>query len=298
MKLLNRAIERDNTGTVTLLPEETEDMWHAYNLISVGDRVRATTIRRVQTESNTGSVDSSRVRTTLTVQVENIEFDTAACALRVKGKNVEENQFVKLGAFHTIDLELNRKFSIAKDEWDIIAVERLETACDPRQSADLAAVVMQEGLANVCLVTASMTIVRARIEVNIPRKRRGHAQQHEKGLERFFEAVMQAIVRHVNFEIVKCCVIASPGFVKDQFLTYMFAQALKADVRAVLENKSKFVAVHSTSGHKHSLKELLSDETVLARLQDTKRRERSAHWKHSTTCLATSPTGHTTDTIT
>lgn len=39
---------------------------------------------------------------------------------------------------------------------------------------------MQEGLANICLVTSSMTIVRAKIEVAIPRKRKGHAQQHEK----------------------------------------------------------------------------------------------------------------------
>lgn len=48
------------------------------------------------------------------------------------------------------------------------------------QHAEIAAVVMQEGLANICLVTSSMTIVRAKIEVAIPRKRKGHAQQHEK----------------------------------------------------------------------------------------------------------------------
>jgi stalled ribosome rescue protein Dom34 len=28
--------------------------------------------------------------------------------LRLKGRNVEENQHVKMGAYHTIDLELNR----------------------------------------------------------------------------------------------------------------------------------------------------------------------------------------------
>lgn len=27
------------------MPEESEDMWHAYNLISIGDGVRASTIR-------------------------------------------------------------------------------------------------------------------------------------------------------------------------------------------------------------------------------------------------------------
>ena len=36
------------------------------------------------------------------------------------------------------------------------------------------------GLAQVCVVTACMTITRARIEVNIPRKRRGSCTNHEK----------------------------------------------------------------------------------------------------------------------
>jgi hypothetical protein len=45
MRLLHKDIDRDGVGTVTLLPEELEDMWHAYNLISVGDHVRATTLR-------------------------------------------------------------------------------------------------------------------------------------------------------------------------------------------------------------------------------------------------------------
>lgn len=74
-------------------------MWHAYNLISEGDSVRSTTIRKVQTESSTGSSSSNRVRTTLTISVENIDFDTQACMLRLKGRNIEENQYVKVSKY-------------------------------------------------------------------------------------------------------------------------------------------------------------------------------------------------------
>jgi protein pelota len=45
MKLIKKDIEKDGHGEITLLPEEPEDMWHTYNLIMVGDRVRASTIR-------------------------------------------------------------------------------------------------------------------------------------------------------------------------------------------------------------------------------------------------------------
>lgn len=81
---------------VVLMPEEPEDMWHAYNVISEGDYVRSTTIRKVQSETATGSSSSSRIRTTLTISVESIDFDTQACVLRLKGRNVEENQYVKV----------------------------------------------------------------------------------------------------------------------------------------------------------------------------------------------------------
>src|SRR5690606_33963953 len=152
-------IDRDGRGEATLIAKEAEDMWHAYNLISVGDRLRAGAIRRVQTEGATGSVDSQRVRTTLTIEVVKIDFDMEASVLRISGRNVVENPHVKMGAFHTLDLELNRPFTIGKDHWDAIALDRVDEATNVARSADVAAVVMEEGLAHVCLVTSSMTIV-------------------------------------------------------------------------------------------------------------------------------------------
>uniref|UniRef100_A0A1B0FDG4 eRF1 domain-containing protein n=1 Tax=Glossina morsitans morsitans TaxID=37546 RepID=A0A1B0FDG4_GLOMM len=53
---------------------------------------------------------------------------------------------------------------------------------------------VQDGLAHVCLITPSMTLIRSKIEVNIPRKRKGNIQQHEKGLAKFYENVMQSIL--------------------------------------------------------------------------------------------------------
>ena len=73
-------------------------------------------------------------------------------------------------------------------------------ACDIAQSADVAAVVLQEGLAHVCLVTSSMTVIRAKLEQTIPRKRKGFCQQHDKALLKFYDSVLQAIQRHINFE--------------------------------------------------------------------------------------------------
>lgn len=175
-----------------------------------------------------------------------------------------------MGAYHTIDLELNRKFEIAKPEWDSISLGRVDAACDVTQNADVAAVIMQEGIAHICLITSNMTIVRSKIDMAIPRKRKNLPTNHEKGLAKFYEAVMQGILRHVNFDVVKCVLVASPGFVKDQFFEYMFQQAVKSDLKVLLDNKSKFMLIHASSGFKHSLKEVLQDSAVIAKMSDTK----------------------------
>lgn len=60
----------------------------------------------------------------------------------------------------------------------------------PCLQAEVAAVVMTGGLAHVCLVTSHMTVTRARIEMNIPRKRAG-SSDHRKAISRFYEAVYQ-----------------------------------------------------------------------------------------------------------
>ena len=173
------------------------------------------------------------------------EIPSQAGMLRLKGRNIEENQHVKMGAYHTIDLELHKKFILRKPVWDSVHLERIELACDPSRSADVAAVIMSEGSCQVCLVTSCMTITRAKIDVNIPRKRRGDCSQHEKGLLKFYDLVItddysdsrkvlclrqviQNILRHVNFDVVKAVIIASPGFVRQQFFDYMYQQVREA----------------------------------------------------------------------
>jgi protein pelota len=94
---------------------------------------------------------------------------------------MEENKFVKMGAYHTLDLELHRPFTIEKECWDVIHLERIQDASDVSKRADIAAIVLQEGLAQVCLVTENMTIVKQRIESNVPKKRRGTTTDHDKG---------------------------------------------------------------------------------------------------------------------
>lgn len=179
-------------------------------------------------------------------------------------------RFVKLGAHHTLELELHRAFTLEKACWDTVDLERIDQACDPAKSADLAAIVMEEGLARVCLITTSMTLTKATIEVPIPRKRQGLGSQFEKARLRFFDQVFDVIAREIDFDVVQCVVLAGPGFTKDEFFDHFQKRAVQSEDKTLMGVRNRFVLVSVSSGHKDALREALADPGIAARLADTK----------------------------
>ncbi|GKY99981.1 hypothetical protein MPSEU_000951600 [Mayamaea pseudoterrestris] len=270
MKLLKRQIkQKDGSGTILLRPETSEDLWHAFNLLQVGDLVRCTTVRKVVKESATGSTSSNKMRLMLTIQLQKVDFDPEVLQVRLSGPVTSENDNVRMGAMHTLTLELTQNFSIEKECWDQVFLDRIDEAVNPERQAEIAAVVMQSGLAHVCLVTGALTIVKSRIETNIPKKRTG-SSQHDKAITKFYEAVYRAILQHIDFTKIKCILLGSPGFVKDDFYQYLLQESVRRDDRPFVENKSKFVLCKASSGHKHALEEVFADPGVMAQMSDTK----------------------------
>ena len=214
-------------GEVRLVPETAEDLWHTYNMLAIGDALSANTIRKVAKESSTGSVESHRVHVTLAVKLKSIDFDPEGGELRLGGSVLSEVEGVRLGSHHTLSLECHRPFSLHKEEWDTVAIDRLREATSGEWSgADLAAILIKEGatggLANVCLISNGMSIGRAKLETP-PLPKQGDPRVvlgAKKAREHWFKQVLDAVVRHVDFGTVKCLVLAGPGFTKDAFYEY------------------------------------------------------------------------------
>ncbi|KKK19031.1 hypothetical protein ARAM_004388 [Aspergillus rambellii] len=261
MRLVKNKIEHNGSGSVTLIPEEPEDMWHAYNLICPGDLLYASAIRRVTTTGATGATSSSRVRLTLEIRVKNLDFDPQNSQLHVSGQIVNETQHTKIGQHHTLDLELNRQFTLEKGSgadddgtgWDSVAVEALKDAVDEggNRRAEAVAVIMQEGIAHICFIGQFRTILKQKVEMSVPRKRQGGGGDHDKGMSKFYQVTLDTLLRHMEF---------------NTSLTSMTNDA----VRPVLLASPGLVVVHSASGYLHSLTEVLQSPTVKAMLSDTK----------------------------
>ncbi|EMC99540.1 hypothetical protein BAUCODRAFT_340166 [Baudoinia panamericana UAMH 10762] len=271
MRLVRQNIERkDGSGSATLLPEEPEDMWHAYNLIRPTDLLRASAVRKIINESASGSRSNERVHITLTIRVTKLDFDPQAAQLHVSGRVAEENKHVKLGSFHTLDLELQRNFTLEKaDGWDSVALDTLKESVNQDAKAQLWAVIMQEGLANICLITEYQTILRQRIDVQLPKKRAG-STDHEKRVDRFYQTTFDSLLRQVDLADPKPVVIASPGYTASSFQQYIKVQATTGSNKQVQQLVPKLIIAHSASGHLHSLAEVLSNPAVTSKLSDTK----------------------------
>ncbi|EAS33562.3 mRNA surveillance protein pelota [Coccidioides immitis RS] len=289
MRLIKQNIEQDGSGSVTLFPEEPEDMWHAYNLIRPHDLLKASAIRRVTTTATTGTTSSSRVHLTLQIRVKSLDFDPQSSQLHVSGQIASENPYTKIGQHHTLDLELQRNFTLEKRTesgevggWDSVAIEMLKDAVDEgyKRRAEAVAVVMQEGLANICFIGQFQTVLKQKVEMTIPRKRQG-GSDHDKALAKFFQVTLETLLRLLdtsagsitssttsNGTSTRPILLASPGFTAVSFQKHIQSVSLgKPELKPLLES---MIVVHSSSGHVHSLAEVLKSPSVQARLSNTK----------------------------
>ncbi|KAK5165749.1 Translation factor pelota [Saxophila tyrrhenica] len=271
MRLIKQNIEqKDGSGTATLLPEEPEDMWHAYNLIRPNDLLRASAVRKIIQESGSGSRSVDRVHTTLTIRVTKLDFDPQASQLHVSGRVAEENKHVKLGSYHTLDLELQRNFTLEKNEgWDSVAIDTLKESINQDAKAQLWAVVMQEGLANICLITDHQTILRQRVETSLPKKRAG-SSDHDKSVQRFYQTTYDSLLRQIDLSDPKPLLLASPGFTASSFQQFIKTQAASGANKQLQQLLQKIIVAHSASAHLHSLSEVLASPAVTSKLSDTK----------------------------
>ncbi|CAI5957360.1 unnamed protein product [Closterium sp. NIES-64] len=173
--------------------------------------------------------------------------------------------------------------------WDSLAIDRLKEANDPSANADLLVVVIQEGWLTFVLQTQYPS---ANADLAVVVMQEGLAN----AINKFFENVFQGVQRHIDFNVIRCLLIASHGFTQaqDQFFEYMMLEATRQNIRAIIENKAKIVLAHSTSGYKvgeqqqswrgkakillehftsgykHAVKEVLALPAIMTQIKDTK----------------------------
>lgn len=76
MRILKKYVHANKPGYVVLIPNDEEDLWHIYNLILKGDKVRTSTSRKISISSKSGHKNSYLKKLTMTLKIEKISYFT------------------------------------------------------------------------------------------------------------------------------------------------------------------------------------------------------------------------------
>lgn len=276
MKLLNKSssLKFKDGVLLQLQPEDKEDLFTLYQLIDQDDELifkkRFTTT--VDVDKRKKTTDMVKLR----IQVVSREFDMKDEFLRYKGSTVEDdtgktNCNIAAGKFISYTITYAYPFTLLKKNFDSYAKKLLDEACNLEAKADTAAIVLQEGVAHVCILTASSTILKQKIEYSLPKKKTTtDIIKFDEKTEKFYKAIYASIVKNYDFNKLKMIILCSPGFYAKTLHEKIMQYATQEQNRNILDNESMFLVAHSSTGYMQGITEVLKNPIYANKLQDTK----------------------------
>jgi len=211
-----RVLHRDmKTGEIKVRVENPDDLWHLDNLVRPGDLVRASTYRREEAKSDKIRPERmEKVRVTLTLRIDKVEFQPFSDRLRLSGVIVEGPQ--DLGRHHTLNVGVDDVLSIIKT-WKPHELRRIDEAVAAAQrplvtflSLDdeeaLVAQLRQYGVQELATIRAP-----------------GHGKMFATGdaTKAFFEEILGKLR---SMPLGEALVLVGPGFTREDFLAFLKAR--------------------------------------------------------------------------
>ncbi len=211
-----RVLHRDpKTGEIKVRVENADDLWHLHNLVLPGDLVRASTYRREEVKTDKVRPErGEKVRVTLTIRVESVEFQAFSDRLRITGVIVEGPQ--DLGRHHTLNVAVDDVLSVIKT-WQPHELRRIEEAVAAAQKPLVAFLSLDDEEA--LLAQLRQYGVRELATIRAP----GHGKMFPSGDARsvYFDEI---VAKLRIMEIGEALVLVGPGFTRDAFLEYVKAR--------------------------------------------------------------------------
>lgn len=195
-----------------------------------------------------------------------------------------------------MDIGGQMTITLIKKVFDSEHVRRLNQAKSDTQHGQILALVMEEGHAQLFLVSNNNTKKKATVNMHIPKKKKAGnmaggknmtKNAHGKKINKFYDTIEQIFDQMFNpaldkanvamMNSVKAFVIGSPGTVKNNFLAFLKDSAEKKKIKYLQELVHKHILAQCTSGFEHSLKEILNDKTVQEQISGLGCFEESKH---------------------
>ncbi|KAG0669237.1 Translation factor pelota [Maudiozyma exigua] len=273
LKLEEGSVNKES-AVISLLPEDKEDLFTLYQIIDEEDELIFK--KKFSTRKDEDSKKTNTDLVLLKIQVVSSEFDINDEFLRYKGKTVTDdtgraNAEVPVGKFISFTVNYSYPFTVIKQTFDKHSRQLLNEACNPEGKSDTAAVALQEGIAHVCILTPSSTILKQKIEYSLPKKKRGtDIMKYDEKTEKFYRGIYNAMNKYYDFDKLKMVILCSPGFYAKTLMEKVLQYANEDRNNAILNNRSRFLVAHCSTGYMQGINEVLKDPAYSSRLSDTK----------------------------
>lgn len=276
MKVINlsNVSENSSEASITLLPQDKEDLFTLYQLIDKDDEVIFK--KTVTSNVDEGGKKKNTALMRLKLQIVSSEFDLKNESLRYKGITVVDesgraNVDVPIGKYFSFTVNYTYPFTILKHDYNKYTQKLLNESTQIDSKADSAAVVLQEGIAHICLLTNSSTILKQKVEYSLPKKKRAtDVAKYEQKTEKFYKAIYEAMKKSFDFEKLKLVILCSPGFYAKTLMEKVLLFADEEQNKQLLNMKNKFLVAHCSTGYLQGISEVLKNPSYASKLQSTK----------------------------
>ncbi|MCK5254076.1 MAG: mRNA surveillance protein pelota [Thermoplasmata archaeon] len=214
-----RVLKKDlRGGTVKLLVENGDDLWHLRHLIQPGDVVHAVTWRREERSTDMIRAEKTeRRRMYLGIEVEDVEYADFSDRLRILGIIRDGPDDVPHGTHHTLNIEEGDDVKIQKTSWMHLELDRIDEAVKATRRPHVIIICIDDESAVFAAVRQSG--VERLSEIPGPGSQKG-VDKPPKGIkEAWLQELMEEMdrVRTAQLPVV----LVGPGFTRTELLAYV-----------------------------------------------------------------------------
>jgi len=244
-------------NSISLIPEESDDLLTLRRIIKSGDRIVGTTSRVIKQDKEYARPDrGDRVKITIALDVEKISLDNVLDKLRVRGKIIESNNdAVPHGSHHSYLIKLNEGFNLIKKHWNEVEKNLIHSKTQ------------KSGFLLIAIDTSDCGIGRLKgthleLTPNIYSGSSGKRYKSNFNIEKFFETIHKAIFS--SLKEGDAIIIFGPGETRKKFGNYLqktsIGQKHKIEVIEGIDSGGEDGIYTFTKSE--SMKEIMSDSKL------------------------------------
>lgn len=201
-------------NSISLIPEESDDLLILRRIIKAGDRIVGTTSRVIKQNKEYSRPDrGDRVKIRIALDVEKISLDNVLDRLRVTGKIAESNnESVPHGSHHSFLIKVNEGFNLIKKRWEEVEKKLIHSK------------EQKFGFLLIAIDTSDCGIGRLKgthleLTPNIYSGASGKQYKSNFNIEKFFDIIQKAVFS--SLKEGDTIIIFGPGETKKKFSNYI-----------------------------------------------------------------------------